>query len=262
MSDIDLYTSSPIFRIRGDIVATVKDDYGEVIVIDNKTFRILSFDRIFEQSKMQKHHAALPVHYYIRAMLMAVALTPARQVLLLGLGGGSLVRSLFARDPAVEIDVVELRQAVLTVAQDYFHLPVSSSIHYLVADAGEAVAHDDGRRYSLIFSDLYSANAIAPLQTSAAFLRHCAAKLQDGGWLVLNHAHKPEASSPFSSALTALFATVLYCTTPTGNVVIYASASQLSLPLARWKQQMKETGVDFATDMSPLAQKLAFWPAP
>ncbi|WP_062746418.1 spermidine synthase [Erwinia persicina] len=262
MSDIDLYTSSPLFRIRGHIVTTVKDDHGEVIVIDNKTFRIMSFDRIFEQSKMQKNHSALPVHFYIRAMLMAVALTPAKRVLLLGLGGGSLVRALFARDPDIVIDVVELRHAVLAVAQDYFHLPVSEHIHYQVADAGEAIARETGRRYSLIFSDLYSANAIAPLQTSESFLRHCAAKLEDGGWLVLNHAHKPEANSPFSCALTALFTTVLYCTTPTGNVVIYASSSQSSHPLAGWQQQMKETGSDFATDMSPLAQKLTFWPGP
>ncbi|HBT12975.1 MAG TPA: hypothetical protein DEA88_07310, partial [Erwinia persicina] len=133
MSDIDLYTSSPLFRIRGDIVTTVKDDHGEVIVIDNKTFRIMSFDRIFEQSKMQKNHSALPVHFYIRAMLMAVALTPAKRVLLLGLGGGSLVRALFARNPDIVIDVVELRHAVLAVAQDYFHLPVSEHIHYQVA---------------------------------------------------------------------------------------------------------------------------------
>ena len=260
MSDNDLFTSSPLFRIRGELIASVRDDRGEVMVIDNKVFRIMSFDRIYEQSKMQKDNPILPVHNYIRAMLMAVALTPVSRALVLGLGGGSLVRSLYARDPAIALEVVELRQAVLSVAQEHFHLPDSPAIHYQVGDAAEAVAGGERGRYQLIFSDLYSADAMAPLQTSERFLRHCADKLQDGGWLVLNHSKQPDPSSPFSQALQAIFRTLLYCTTPSSNVVIYACVSPVADSLAGLRRQMKASGVDFHTDFTPLAQKLAVWP--
>ncbi|MTD25667.1 spermidine synthase [Erwinia sorbitola] len=260
MSISDLYTFAPLFRIRGDIITSVNDAYGEVTVIDNKHFRIMSFDRVFEQSKMQISAPWLPVHNYISAMLMSVALTPASQVMVLGLGGGCLVRALHARNTEIAINVVELRAAVLCVAQVYFHLPMSNSIHYQVGDAAQAVANDDGSRYHLILSDLYSANAIAPLQSSAVFLRHCAAKLRDDGWLVLNHSEQPENISQFSQTLLELFATVLYCIAPSGNVVVYASPSRIAATLPELQQRMKECGSDFDTDFAPLAQKLAYWP--
>lgn len=86
MSDADIYSSSTLFHLRGTQVASMQDEFGTVTVIDNRDFRSMSFDLIFEQSKMLKSNAALPVHHYIRAMLMARTLVKAQDILLLGLG--------------------------------------------------------------------------------------------------------------------------------------------------------------------------------
>lgn len=260
MSDTDIYHSSMLFRIRGDIVATAEDAYGEITVIDNKVYRLLSFDRVFEQSKMQKSNPNLPVHKYICAMLMATALAPAGNVLVLGLGGGSLIRPLYADNPQIAIDVVELRQAVLDIARDHFHLPLSADIHYRIDDAGNFMAQAEDVRYQLILSDLYSASAIVPLQSSRDFLQQCAQKLQPGGWLVLNHPHAPDKDTVFSDTLTTLFRTVLYCTTPSGNVVIYASTGRCDMPLNQLRTLMKTSGKRFQSDFSLLAQHIFRWP--
>lgn len=260
MSDPDVYSSSMLFRIRGDIVATAEDAWGEVTVIDSKAYRLLSFDRVFEQSKMQKSNPALPVHNYICAMLMATALIPAEKVLVLGLGGGSLIRPLYADNPAIAIDVVELRQAVLDIARGYFHLPETRDIHYRVDDAAHFISGAEKARYQIIFSDLYSASAIVPLQSSYEFLRQCAQTLQPGGWLVLNHPQAPDEHSAFSQALNSLFASVLYCTAPSGNVVIYASSAQVSTPLSQLQIMMKKSGARFHSDFSMLANTLHRWP--
>ncbi len=260
MSDTDIYRSSMLFRIRGDIVATAEDAYGEVTVIDNKVYRLLSFDRVFEQSKMQKSNPVIPVHKYICAMLMATALTPANRVLVLGLGGGCLIRPLFARNPQIAIDVVELRQAVLDIAMVHFHLPVSADIHYHVDDAAHFIAQAERCRYQLIFSDLYSASSIVPFQSSHEFLRQCAQTLQPDGWLVLNHPQAPDEDSTFSDTLTSLFRTVLYCTTPSGNVVIYASVGHHSTPLTQLRAMMKASGEGYQSDFSLLAPKIYRWP--
>lgn len=260
MSDAQLYNSSPLFRIRGELVASVEDEQGEVSVIDNKIYRLMSFDRVFEQSKMQKSRPELPVHKYISAMLMAAALTPLDKVLLLGLGGGCLVRALHAHDPAIAIDVVELRQAVVDVAKSYFCLPLSNDIRYQVDDAALFIANALKGHYSLICSDLYSASAAVPLQSTRAFLRHCAQALQPGGWLVLNHQTAPDEDSAFSDALTSLFSTVLYCSTPSGNVVIYASREHCPSPLSELRDRMKKSGALFQSDFSLLAQKVYRWP--
>lgn len=260
MSDKEAYTSSMLFRIRGDIVATAEDAHGEVTVIDNKVYRLLSFDRVFEQSKMQKSNPIIPVHKYICAMLMATALTPANRVLVLGLGGGCLIRPLFAYNPQIAIDVVELRQAVLDIALAHFHLPVTADIHYRVEDAAHFIAQTVPARYQLIFSDLYSASAIVPLQSSFEFLRQCAQMLQPDGWLVLNHPQSPDEDSAFSDALTTLFPTVLYCTTPSGNVVIYASIGHCSTPLTQLRTMMKTSGERYQSDFSLLVPNIYRWP--
>lgn len=260
MSDNEVYTSSMLFRIRGDIIATAQDEHGEVTVIDNKVYRLLSFDRIFEQSKMQKSNPVLPVHKYICAMLMATALTPANSVLVLGLGGGCLIRPLFAHNPEIAIDVVELRQAVLDIALDHFCLPATADIHYQIDDAAHFIAQAAPDRYQLILSDLYSASAIVPLQSSREFLRQCARMLQPDGWLVLNHPQGPDEDCAFSDALTTLFRTVLYCTTPSGNVVIYASIGHCSTPLTQLRTMMKASGEWYQSDFSLLAHKIYRWP--
>ncbi|CCG87484.1 spermidine synthase [Erwinia piriflorinigrans] len=260
MSDVD-FDSSPLFKLRGKVVASLQDEHGPVTVIDNRDFRSMSFDRIFEQSKMLKSQPTLPVHNYIRAMLMAVALTEAKDILLLGLGGGSLLRSLYARDTGIAVDVVELRQAVMSVAQDYFYLPQSEKIRYFIDDAARFVA-DEGspRNYQLIFSDLYNANALAPIQSAAEFLHDCATRLQPGGWLVLNHPQLPPQNPSFSHTLMDIFSSLFYTIAPSGNVVIFASQSPYPHPLQQLKQMMTNSGADFASDFTPLAQKLSRWP--
>lgn len=260
MSDVD-FDSSPLFQLRGNLVASRQDEYGPVSVIDHRDFRSMSFDRVFEQSKMLKSQPALPVHNYIRAMLMAVTLTEAKDILLLGLGGGSLLRALFARDTGISVDVVELSQAVMRVAQDYFYLPQSENIRYVIDDAARFFADDRGQRnYHLIFSDLYNANALAPIQSTATFLRDCAARLQPGGWLVLNHPHLPSQNPTFSRALLDIFSSLFYTVAPSGNVVIFASRSPCPYPLHQLKRMMKECEADFASDFTPVAQKISRWP--
>ncbi|ATZ11784.1 spermidine synthase [Erwinia amylovora] len=261
MSDADIYSSSTLFHLRGTQVASMQDEFGTVTVIDNRDFRSMSFDLIFEQSKMLKSNAALPVHHYIRAMLMARTLVKAQDILLLGLGGGSLLRSLYAGNPHIVVDVVELRQAVLRVAQDYFCLPQSDNVRYFIDDAARFIAGQNSQRgYQLIFSDLYNANALAPLQATEQFLRNCAARLQPGGWLVLNHPQLPQQDPLFSQALLAIFCSLFYTVAPSGNVVIFASRSPCPHPLHHLQRLMSSSGEDFTTDFTSLAQKLSRWP--
>ncbi|MFW8217338.1 spermidine synthase, partial [Klebsiella pneumoniae] len=89
------------------------------------------------QSKMLKSDTCLPIHNYIKAMLMSAAFTSSNTALVLGLGGGSLVRSLYALDSQLTLDVVELRPRVLAIAREYFSLPTSDKITYYINDAGD-----------------------------------------------------------------------------------------------------------------------------
>ncbi|CAI0694723.1 fused MFS/spermidine synthase [Serratia ficaria] len=256
MSLVDSLLSTLDFSPRGQVIARLEDACGEIIVSDHKDYRTLRFDGICEQSKMSLSNPALPIHNYIKAMLMAVAWQPPASALILGLGGGSLVRALHASDAHMRLEVVELRAAVVSVAERYFTLPGADAVALHTADAVEFVRTAHGRRYDLIFSDLYSAFAMDPQQGSQSFLENCAARLNDGGWLVLNYHEVPHADTLLYHSLHRVFDSVLFCVAPSGNVIIYASPARVTLPLSQLRELARASGEIFGCDLGYLSRKI------
>jgi len=262
MSILDPVKSLSPFRIHGKKLAHLKDEYGYVTVIENRHYFILTFDMIYEQSKILKASPTMPVHDYIRAMLMALSFTSVEKVLILGLGGGCLVRATNAYNNKTVLDIVELRAAVTSVAREYFSLPDNSQINYYTQDANDFMSIENKGGYDIIFSDLYSEDAMVPLQSKGSFLVSCADRLTAHGWLVLNYHVHPDASSVFSHALHTLFKTVLYCTTPSSNVIIYACKADSSTSLSKYQEWGNSVGKTFSCDVNALARKISFWPKP
>lgn len=248
------------FRILGKKLVHKDDEYGSITVIEKNKYFILTFDMIYEQSKILKASPMVPVHHYIRAMLMALAFTPVNKVLVLGLGGGCLVRAVNAYNNEAAMDVVELRAAVLSIGYEYFSLPANALTHYYVQDANNFINHENNSLYDLIFSDLYSEDEMSPLQSKGSFLVSCADRLTLNGWLVMNYHIRPDASSVFSHALHELFKTVLYCTTQSGNVIIYASKMDYPLPLSKYQELGNSIGEILNCEVRSLAEKISFWP--
>lgn len=237
MTNKDVFSNKFNIQPEGDIVCHVTDEYGDIIVADTEEHRILRFEGINEQSKMLKKDVNLPVHHYSKAMLMATAFTSGRTALLLGLGGGALLRALHTLDEKRIMDVVELRAGVLSVAQEWFTLPGSDKISYYIEDAEHYLRREHTHQYDLIFSDLYSAFSMEPRQGTEAFLRLCLEKLSDQGWLVLNYYEVPRAGSALSCALREVFGEVLYCRVPSGNVVIYAARKPYLQTISELREQ-------------------------
>ncbi|CVB05295.1 spermidine synthase [Serratia marcescens] len=241
---------------KGDIVLHVTDDYGDIIVADSGDYRVLRFEGINEQSKMLKSDVNFPVHNYIRAMLMAVAFTSPHDILVLGLGGGALVRALYALDDRLTLDVVELRERVISVARDCFSLPVSDNISYYIDDAEYYMRKSSTPHYDFIFSDLYSALSMDPIQGSEDFLRSCIKKMRNNSWLVLNYHEIPRSKSPLYYTLHRLFDEVLYCRVPSGNVIIYAAKNPDKYTVNGRRNQAKNILEKIGSDLGYISNKI------
>lgn len=233
------------------------DAWGDIIVAGWQQFRVLRFDDVFEQSKVNLLSPQVPEHQYIRAMMMAVYWHKPASALLLGLGGGALLRALHAMDNALTMDVVELRPAVIEVARQWFTLPESDSIHYFPEDAVSFLTRKTDDRYPLIFADLYLAWDMDPLQGTETFLTRCRAQLHDDGWLVINYLSVPHCDSLLSQALYRVFRSVFFCqVTAGGNVVIYATGHRYSVEELRRDAVLHSAGDvhtrRFAEKLEPL----------
>ena len=209
--------------LSGDLTYQTEDTLGRILVIDRRKHRILSFDSIFEQSKIDRARPHLPVHEYNRAMLLPVAFATPRHVTVLGLGGGSLVSALHHLLPECELHAVELRRRVYEVAREFFSLPTASTIKVTIADARRVLPELPPGGTDLILTDLYDAQRMSPAQAQRRFIEQCAEALSPDGWLVLNYHHPPPASGPLFMALRALFGIVLLFRSKSGNHVLYAS---------------------------------------
>lgn len=135
-----------------------------------------------EQSGMDLLHPERLIFLYERLMLVALALVERpRAALLLGLGGGAMLRHLAAYLPDCAVTVVERDPAVIDLARRFFH--VTQEI--VEADAQEMVA-DATAAYDVILADLYDGRGMASFEPG--FWADCVKALVPGGCLAANWA--------------------------------------------------------------------------
>lgn len=112
---------------------------------------------------------------------------PPRRVLLLGLGGGTVVRQLVRVSPGTHVTGVDLDPAMADWARTKLaHEPVQLTVH--VADAYRHLALDP-RHYDVVIDDVYVAGATdvrRPQPVDAILVAALRRRLASGGVLVIN----------------------------------------------------------------------------
>lgn len=215
--------------MKGNIVHFARDDLGGILVIDYRKHRVMTFDSVFEQSKIARRRPHLPVHEYSRAMLLPVAFSQPAHVSILGLGGGVIANALLHLLPECQVHAVELRQAVVDVAREYFDLADSPRLKVTIEDARNVLAGLPAGHTGLILADMYSAERMSPIQVQREFIRQCSRVLTDSGWIALNYHRTPDLNGPFFNQLKQEFAVVLAFKSKTNNTVIYGSKKPFEL---------------------------------
>jgi spermidine synthase len=212
---------------QGEIVHAVRDKLGNILVIDYRKHRVMTFDSVFEQSKIERERPWLPVHEYNRAMLLPTAYFAPENALVLGLGGGVLVSGLMRLLPDIQVQAVELRPRVVEVARSHFGLPDSDRLNVFCGDARRYVEESEPGCYDLILTDLYQANRMSPAQSQRQFICQCSRALTDRGWLALNFHRMPDENGTLFREIRRQFASVLVFRSKTNNYVIYGSKQML-----------------------------------
>ena len=122
---------------------------------------------------------------YTRALLLPLAWAPAPgRILLIGLGGGSLVRYLLARLPRAMMTAVDSDPEMPVIARRWFGLPEDPRLAVHVGDGGDWLT--PGADWDLILVDAFDAGGPAPLLTDPEFPTRVAPALGRGGALAVN----------------------------------------------------------------------------
>jgi spermidine synthase len=151
-----------------------------------------------------------------------------RNVLAIGLGGGTSARQFTAFYPDVTFEAVEIDPVVAEVAQKYFGVQQSGRLRIHIGD-GRAFVRKTSRRYDMVSIDAYTrgryGSTIPPHLVTKEFFEEVSSRLADNG-IVHFHSYAPR-DSPFTRAVYKTMASVFPSVVVLGQTELIASATPL-----------------------------------
>jgi len=173
------------------VVHTERSLYRQILVYDDDELRCMRFTKQTggRQSCIDRAHPQRVVFDYVKMMLASLAVNPApKSILIVGLGGGTLVDVLERALPDADIDVAEIDPAVVRVATQFFGLRASPRVHVHEEDGRVYVkrALRAGKRYDLVMLDAFDHEYIPEHLLTQEYLREVKGLLAPGGIVAAN----------------------------------------------------------------------------
>ncbi len=171
---------------QGETVIYSKDtQYHRLLVTEDAEERHLRFDRS-HQSAMYLDDPFETSFSYPQYLHLALAAKPdSKRVLIVGLGGGSLVKRMWRDYPDMTIDVAEIDPEVIDAAERYFEMPSDARIRIFAEDGRRFLKRAD-ETYDIIVMDAYHADALPSHLTTAEFFAEAKQRLAPDGVLIYN----------------------------------------------------------------------------
>jgi spermidine synthase len=170
----------------GERIIFRKDtQYHRLLVTENAEERFLRFDRS-SQSSMYLDDPYETGFLYPNYLHLVMAAKPdTKRVLIVGLGGGTLVKRMLRDYPEIKIDVVEIDPVVVDVAKKYFDVKDDPRLRVFVED-GRGFIRRSTDTYDVIVMDAYYADSLPFHLTTEEFFKQAKARLAPDGVLAYN----------------------------------------------------------------------------
>ena len=201
------------------------DEFGPIEVLDDGAKRYLTFGNEHEQSCQVKSQPHIPQHEYSRAIMLSLLFCTPANVCVLGLGGGTMAYSFLQACAHTKVTAIELRADVIKIAHRYFSLPKHEPRLNIIHQDAQAYIQDNTDQFDVLVADLYHHDGIHEMQMQKDFLTHCANKITNTGWLVLNYWVDHDLNAEILDQLHMDFKTIYMCNSGGGNIILYAGKS-------------------------------------
>lgn len=234
-------------------------DYDRPFVIDDGDQRSLYFSLGLVQSVMRVAAPDMLELAYTRKMMsFLLFLARPRHILLLGLGGGSLVKYCRRHLPLSRLTAVEINPDILAF-RDLFHIPPDDArLQIVLADAAEYVA-ECKERPEVIMMDAFDRHGCSQSTASQPFYDRLRTILGGSGVLVANLAGDKDERTMHLAMIGHAFDDN-YLVLPVregGNQIVFAFRDRQFEPRWKWiESQAKEMSKRYGLDFSLFADKL------
>lgn len=166
-----------------------QDEPVDVSEVDGVRSLFIGSDTI--QSSMRvKNPYALELTYS-RAMMMFLLFdsqsNPAfREVIILGLGGGSIPKYIHHYLPSMRTRVLEINPKVIQIARSHFYTPENDDRLEIIETDGVAYLADNTTPADILMLDAFDSSGVPPALYSQDFFDTCAENLSMNGILEVN----------------------------------------------------------------------------
>jgi spermidine synthase len=193
-------------------------------IVETASERHLLFSHDSVQSTMRLDDPDALTSEYTRRMMSFLLFNPEpREILMIGLGGGSLAKFCYRYLRNTRLTNVEIDADVISLRDD-FCLPID--------DARFRVVHADGARYlgrmtepvDVIIVDAFDHSGVAPSLVTSDFYRNAASHLNPDGVLVMNLSGEPSRYDAHLQRIHDAFGeqTILVPVSVSGNDLLFA----------------------------------------
>jgi len=175
---------SPLFA--GQRLLLERDSpYQQLFVTEQKPYRYLRTNSVWH-SQMDLRDPQGRGFPYTDYMDIAFLFNPdIRNVLVIGLGGGTIPKR-FVRDyPQVKVDAIEIDPEVIRIAALYFDFRAGKRLSLFQSD-GRLFLRRSNRKYDMIVMDAYYADTVPFFLTTSEFFKIVREHLTPGGVFVNN----------------------------------------------------------------------------
>lgn len=159
--------------------------YHRIRIEEDNEARYMYFDRTLQSAMNLKDPTALRLIYSRYTSLGFTFRPDAKNMLLIGLGGGSIPKKLNQVFPHLVVDAVELDPEVIKLAKEYFHLKESKNLR-LHAQDGRLFLTRTKEQYDIILLDAYFTDAMPFHLATRQFFELAQRKLTPNGIIVAN----------------------------------------------------------------------------
>lgn len=239
--------------------------FGKVLVFEDNGERCLNFNSMTDMGRQTCMDLQEPddlVFSYTRMMISALFVNPApRRILIVGLGGATLQKTLAALLPDATIDTVEIDPAVARVAEDYFDYRPGPRQRLFVEDGRAYIenAHRRGQQYDMVMLDAFDVDYVPEHLMTAEFLEHVKGILAKDGIVVANTFTNSNLYERESATYAHVFGP--FFNLRQGNRVIVATRDTLPSMDAiqsnakTWKNKLEPLSVDVEQETDRYAQR-------
>ena len=197
---------------------------------------------------------------YSRAMMLFILFSSqARQILMIGLGGGSVAKYIHHFLPSLHTRVVEINPRVIQIARSHFYLPENDDRLQVIEGDGVAYLQAHPETAEVLLLDVFDSQGVPPDLYNQAFFDTCAESLTLDGMLAVNLWGSDKNFDIYLQRIEQSFhqRVLVLRTGRPGNIVVFGFKRQpKELRWAALRERAKQLEQDYKIEFLEFVEKL------